>query len=214
MHLAEGILPAATLLAGGAAAAGGVAIGLTRLNDDSIPHTALLSAAFFVASLIHVPIGPGNVHLVLNGLCGILLGWTAVPAIFIALLLQAAIFGFGGLTVLGVNTVIMAGPALVCGMLFRPVLRHAGGGPRVWAAGAGAGAMAVLLSGSLAGLALASAGRAFLPAAGLLLAAHAPVAVAEALITGSAVAFIAKVRPEMLTGANAAFSISPSCRLR
>jgi cobalt/nickel transport system permease protein len=39
-----------------------------------------------VASLIHVPIGPSNAHLILNGLVGLLLGWGAFPAILVALI--------------------------------------------------------------------------------------------------------------------------------
>lgn len=33
-----------------------------------------MTAAFFVASLIHVPIGPTSVHLLLNGLLGVVVG--------------------------------------------------------------------------------------------------------------------------------------------
>ena len=65
---------------------------------------AILAAAFFVGSLIHVPIGPSSVHLILNGLLGMLLGWAAFPSIFVALMLQAILFQYGGITVLGVNT--------------------------------------------------------------------------------------------------------------
>jgi cobalt/nickel transport system permease protein len=55
-----------------------------------------------VSSLVSVPVGPGSVHLLLNGLMGLLLGWAAVPAILVALILQAVFFGFGGILVLGV----------------------------------------------------------------------------------------------------------------
>ena len=37
-----------------------------------------------------------GLHLVLNGLMGLLLGWLAVPAILVALFLQALLFQFGG----------------------------------------------------------------------------------------------------------------------
>jgi cobalt/nickel transport system permease protein len=50
---------------------------------------SLLPTTFCVASLIHVPIGPGNVHLILEGLMGIVLGWSCFPAILIALFLQS-----------------------------------------------------------------------------------------------------------------------------
>ncbi len=103
MHIYEGILAATpagreVLLAGAAAAAVGTAVGLWRLDYDRIPRTAVLSAAFFVASVIQVPLGPTSVHLLLGGLMGLVLGWSAFPAVLIALLLQAVFFSIGGLT--------------------------------------------------------------------------------------------------------------------
>lgn len=46
---------------------------------ESIPKVGVLSSAFFVATLIHVPVGPSSIHLVLNGLMGVMLGWAAFP---------------------------------------------------------------------------------------------------------------------------------------
>ncbi|MBT8490440.1 MAG: energy-coupling factor ABC transporter permease, partial [Deltaproteobacteria bacterium] len=85
MHISEGVLNMPVLVTGFACAAAGVAIGVKKMDADNIPKIAVLSAAFFVASLIHVPMGFVSVHLVLNGLVGILLGWTAFPAIMVAL---------------------------------------------------------------------------------------------------------------------------------
>ena len=87
MHISEGILSGPVLISGAALAAAGTAIGLKNFDYDRIAKAGILSAAFFVASLIHVPIGPSNVHLILNGIVGLLLGWTAFPAILVALLL-------------------------------------------------------------------------------------------------------------------------------
>ncbi|MCV6597055.1 MAG: cobalt transporter CbiM, partial [Mangrovicoccus sp.] len=103
MHIVDGALSNPVVIGGAIAAAGGIAMGLRSLDLDRIPTAGVLSAAFFVASLIHVPIGPSSVHLILNGLAGLLLGWAAFPALFVGLLLQAVFFGFGGLTVLGIN---------------------------------------------------------------------------------------------------------------
>ncbi|MDD5642485.1 MAG: energy-coupling factor ABC transporter permease, partial [Syntrophales bacterium] len=98
MHISEGVLSPAVLAGGAGLAVVGTAIGLKKMDYEAIPRVAILSAAFFVASLIHVPVGPVGLHLVLNGLMGLLLGWVAVPAILIALFLQALLFQFGGLT--------------------------------------------------------------------------------------------------------------------
>jgi cobalt/nickel transport system permease protein len=187
------------VLAGGAGlAVVGTAIGLKKLDYEAIPRVAILSAAFFVASLIRVPVGPVGLHLVLNGLMGLLLGWVAVPAILIALFLQALLFQFGGLTVLGVNTVIMAAPAVFCFYAYRALLRRPG---TPAAAGAFAcGATAILLSGLLVAAALITTGQAFLQVAKLVLLAHIPVMVVEGVITLFIFLFLKKVRPEMLEG--------------
>ena len=118
MHISEGVLSGPVLFSGAALAAIGTGIGLKKLDYDQIAKAGMLSAAYFVASLIHVPIGPANAHLILNGLVGLLLGWGAFPAILVALILQGVLFQFGGITTLGVNTIIMALPAVISYLLF------------------------------------------------------------------------------------------------
>jgi len=185
------------VLAGGAGlAVVGCAIGLKKLDYEAIPRVAILSAAFFVASLIHVPVGPVGAHLVLNGLMGLLLGWMAFPAILIALFLQALLFQFGGLTVLGVNTVTMAAPAVICFFVFRSFLR--GQGVVATMAAFACGALAILLSGLLVATALITTGQAFLKVAELVLLAHIPIMIIEGIITLFIFQFLKKVRPEML----------------
>lgn len=196
MHISEGVLSPAVLAGGAALAAAGTAIGLKKMDYEAIPRVAILSAAFFVATLIHVPVGPVGAHLVLNGLMGLLLGWVAVPAILIALFLQALLFQFGGLTVLGVNTVIMAAPAVLSYYLFRPLLRQTGATASVGAFACGF--TAILLSGLLMALALLLTGEAFWPAAQLALAAHLPVMIIEGLVTLFVFQYFKKTQPALL----------------
>ena len=157
----------------------------------------MLSATFFVASLIHVPLGGTSVHLVLNGLVGLILGWAAFPALLIALGLQAVFFGFGGPLTLGLNTTAMAVPAVVSYYLFQRLARAERDGVAV-VAGFTAGMFAMLLSATLVSLALLAAGQHFAVVSKLVVAAHLPVAVVEGLVTASVVAFVRKVRPELL----------------
>jgi cobalt/nickel transport system permease protein len=198
MHISEGVLSPPVLATGAALAVVGTAIGLKKLDYEAIPQVAILSAAFFVASLIHVPLGPVAEHLVLNGLMGMLLGWMAVPAILIALFLQALLFQFGGLTVLGVNTVTMAGPAVICFYVYRGLLRRQGAIGVV--AAFACGATGIILSGLLVAVALLSTGQAFLQVAELVLVAHIPIMIIEGIITLFIFQFLKKVRPEMLEG--------------
>jgi len=198
MHISEGILPWQTLAGGAALTAAGVAIGLKRLKVERVPRVAALASAFFVASLIHVPTFGSSVHLILNGLTGLLLGWAAFPALLIALGLQAVFFQFGGISTLGVNTFNMALPAVLCYYLFHRVV--AGRSDAAAAAGAfGAGALSIAFSWGCWALALQTAGKPFEGAILLNLFWHLPVMLIEGFVTMSAVAFLRKVRPEMLT---------------
>ena len=202
MHIYEGILSCSAhgqelLAAGALAAAVGTAVGLRRLGPERVPQAGLLSAVFFVASLVQVPVGPSSVHLVLTGLLGLVLGWAAFPALLVALILQAAFFSIGGFTTLGLNTVIMALPAVICYYLFR----RAAAADSEWlvlCAGFAAGATAVLLGASITTGVLILAGKEFSALAPLILAVHLPSAAVEGLVTGSIVVFIRKVRPELL----------------
>lgn len=198
MHIVDGALSNAVVIGGGIAAAGGIAMGLRSLDIDRIPTAGVLSASFFVASLIHVPIGPSSVHLILNGLAGLLLGWAAFPALFVGLLLQAVFFGFGGLTVLGINTLNIALPAVLAGLIFgRLIGRGTPGQGALW--GGLGGGFAIAGTTAMVALSLALSGDAFLPAAKLVFFAHIPVMAIEALLTGFAVLLARKVKPELFT---------------
>ena len=197
MHIVDGALSLPVLAGGAALAIAGVAYGLKKMDYDHLPQVGILSAAFFIASYIHLPIGFSSVHLILNGLIGLALGWAAFPALLVALLLQAVFFGFGGFLVLGVNTLNIALPAVLVYILCRGGIVSSS--PKVaatWGALGGAGAVAittVMVAGSLA-----LSGEAFLLAAKATLIAHIPVMIVEGFVTGAAVLLIRKVKPEFL----------------
>jgi cobalt/nickel transport system permease protein len=134
VHISDGVLSPPWLVAGFVLAAllalGAVftdlvldALRLRRFREEEIAEVALLTAAFFVASLVHVRVGPTSVHLLLNGLVGVILGWRAALAIPVGLFLQAALLGHGGFTTLGVNSCVMALPALLAWALFNGLRR-------------------------------------------------------------------------------------------
>ncbi|MBD5558030.1 MAG: cobalt transporter CbiM [Desulfovibrio sp.] len=198
MHIAEGVLSPAVLGAGAVLGAAGVAWGLRRMDAGRIMEVGILSAAFFVGSLIHVPIGVTSAHLLLTGLLGVLIGWAAFPAILAALLLQALLFQYGGLTTLGVNTFTMGSSAVLAWYAWRGIRRLWPGRTGEKFAAFCGGALGVALSALLTACALAFTNEGFVTAAKLLLLAHLPVMAAEGFITMITVGFIARVRPEML----------------
>ena len=195
MHISEGILSAPVLISGGVAAAIGTFIGLKKIDVEQIMPVALLSSAFFVAGLVHVPLGPGSVHLMLIGLLGVMLGWAAFPAILVALFLQALFFQFGGFVVLGVNTVTMSAPAVCCYYLTRPWMNNDKTRP---VAAFIAGFLAILLASLLTSGALALTDTGFMATAQLIIAANIPIMIIEGCVTLFTVSFIAKVQPEIL----------------
>ena len=119
MHISDGVLPISITVGSYAASAALAAWSVRRTRSEELPKVAVVTAAFFVASLIHVPFGPTSVHLLIPGLAGALLGPSAFLAIGLGLLLQSILFQFGGLTALGANALMMGVPALACGVFFQ-----------------------------------------------------------------------------------------------
>ena len=197
MHIAEGVLTAPTLIATASFTAIGLAIGLRRLTPQTLPTAALFAAVFFLVGTIHIPIGIGSVHLILNGLIGLLLGWLAFPVIFVALALQALLFSFGGFTAIGANTLLMALPAVVAGLILRPFLqRHSTSRRRLLTVGALAATIGILGATALAAIMLwSTGGEALLGLVTLLVAAQIPVWIIDTIVTALAVGMLGRARP-------------------
>lgn len=220
MHIPDGILPASVSVAGYATAGAATWYSLRKIGQREdpqagVPAAALLTAAFFVATWIHIPIPPTSVHLVLNGLLGAVLGYYAFPAILIGLFFQAVMFQHGGLSTLGVNATMMGIPALLGYNLFRlrkPLLRRLhpesrGGRALTAALGFGAGALGLGLAAAIALVLLITTIPANLDAETerasiyALTMAHVPMMAIEGAFTALLVLFLQRVRPELLENA-------------
>jgi cobalt/nickel transport system permease protein len=194
MHISEGVLSPRALAAGWALAAGALAVGLKKTPAEKLPETALVSAALFLASLVHVPLGPSSVHLTLLGIAGIMLGWSVVPALFIALFLQGLLFQFGGLLSLGVNTAAMGTAALTGGLVYRAMPK------KLKPFGSFAGGFVAVLAGTLVvTAALAFSDRDLRATAALLFAANLPLAAVEGVVSLFITAFLSRTLPEYVS---------------
>ena len=195
MHISEGVLHPQLLVAGNVIATGVLYFSYKKLDVQKLPITAALSALFFIASFIHIPLGPTSVHLIMSGILGAFLGYGVFVAIFIALLLQALLFGYGGITVLGVNLLIIATPALIAYYLmriktnsgFKKLLLHFL-----------IGSVPVSLSAVLLALVLALNGEAFYAVASLSLLSNLPIMIIEGIFVVLIFRFIQKVSPKLL----------------
>ncbi len=197
MHIAEGVLSAPVLVGGAGMAVAGTAVGLNKIDYQDMPRVAVLSSAFFVASLIHIPVGPTSAHLILNGLAGIILGWSAFPAILLGLFLQAILFQFGGLTTLGVNTTSMALSAVLCSLILTTFIQS-NKMVFLFITGFLAGFLSVFLAGIFVALALSLSGEVFIPVAKMVVIVHIPIMIIEGIVTGFVLTFLKRVKPELI----------------
>lgn len=121
IHLPDGVLPFYWWAAGMAASFIITLVVLKRLKPEDvrrrIPFVGILAA--FMLITMSVPLGIIPVHLSLAVLCGILagpgLGFLAVVVVNVML----AFFGHGGITVVGINTLILGSEAVIGSYLYR-----------------------------------------------------------------------------------------------
>ncbi|MGF1494994.1 MAG: cobalt transporter CbiM [Microcoleaceae cyanobacterium] len=212
MHISEGLLPAKICIGGYAITALTTWYSLRRINrsgDPSrgIPQAALLTAAFFVASSIRIPIPPASVHLFLNGLLGAVLDIYAFPAVLVGLVFQAIMFGHGGLSTLGINALIIGIPALIAAQVFQ---LHQSVGQRLnkslslnvfgFLAGAAGVGLSSLLFFGITILNIPSGFDAATEQAAIqgLMLIHFPLAIVEGIFTAMVISFLSRVKPELL----------------
>ncbi len=81
-----------------------------ELATKHIPYLAMGSAFSFLIMMFNIPIPGGTTgHAVGGGIIAILLGpWAAVVAVSVVLIIQAVVFGDGGITAIGANCFNMA----------------------------------------------------------------------------------------------------------
>lgn len=118
VHISNGVLLWPWVAGGIVGAIVLLTLGAWRLQPDEVPRIALLTAAFYIGSSMHVPVGVTSVHLILNALVGVILGWRSALAIFVGLVFQAVLLTHGGYLELGINTCVITPPALLAGGAF------------------------------------------------------------------------------------------------
>ena len=196
MHLTDGVLTLPIAAATTAAAGAVLVYSLKGIKEEEIPKLSLMTGAFFAVSLISIPIGPSSVHPMLGGLMGILLGRRAPAAFLVALLLHAVLLQHGGLTTLGVNTLLLALPALAAHRIFYGIKRGS-----VFYRGALVGGLAVAGTVGLLVLVLLLSdprfGEGFFSVVNMLILGHLPLLGIEILLTGFAVRLLYHARPHL-----------------
>lgn len=194
MHISEGVLNPPILIGGAVLSFAFIAYAIKKLKYEDIPLVAVFCAFFFIASFIHVPIGPASMHLTLNGIIGAILGIRVFIAVFIALFLQGLLFGYGGLSTLGINTFNLAFPALLASFIMYIHVNNSHLQKLKYFA---IGFFPLALSALFLSLTLALNDENFISAAKLIFSANIPVMFIEAIITMFTLLFLYKVYPKI-----------------
>lgn len=121
MHIPDGLIAPQAYLAAAALVVPFWAYGVHRLalnlDERLIPRLAVLTSLAFVLSTLMIPLPGGtSAHLIGIGLLVLACGfWVAFVAFSLVLLLQAVLFGAGGITALPINALCMglAGGAVI-----------------------------------------------------------------------------------------------------
>ncbi len=215
MHIADGIMAPPVWVLGYIVAIPVLAYAIRRTRDDlgeaQIPLLGVLAAGIFVAQMLNFPIGGGTTgHLIGAALAAILLGpYAMILIITVVLIIQALLFGDGGVTALGLNVLNMAivggGTAYVIYYAFnrRGPNRH----KTRWYGSTFIAAWAAVVTGALACAVELGASAAINPEYGIPLWVAVPamgityivIGIGEGVVTVLIVAFIAAVRPEIIS---------------
>ena len=198
MHISDGILSSQVIITTSILAVGLFVFSLKDLKNDNISLVSAMSAMFFIASFIHIPIGPTQIHLTLLGVIGMLLGRRVFLSVFIALLLQATLLGFGGLSSLGANLVIMALPSYITFLLVKNGLFDSFNEKVKFFL---IGFVAVLLASLLLALMLSLSKDEYLIASYTIILANIPAMIIEGLVTLFLLNYLKKSIPWVLNEA-------------
>ena len=215
MHIPDGYLSPSTCATLAVAAAPFWYIALQRvkkaLSSRMVPLISIFAAFSFVVMMFNLPLPGGTTgHAVGMGIATIVLGpWGSIIAVSVALILQALLFGDGGILAIGANCFNMAiVGSLVTYVLYRWFAgRSALSAPRRIMAGALAAYIAINVAALVAAIEFGVQPLLFTDANGVPLYSFYPLAVsvpamlighltiagiAEAVATGGIIAYLQK----------------------
>ena len=158
LHIPDGILPGWLIIAGWLLTAVILAFSIYRTRHTElkrkIPLIGIISALMIVCMTI--PIAPIAYHINLSVIAGIILG----PAVaFISIFIVdfiIAMFGHGGITVVGLNTVVVGAEAFIGFYLFQLFMVMIGKDSVMWSSGIAAVISLILSTSLLVGIVYSS----------------------------------------------------------
>nr|MDO8098809.1 energy-coupling factor ABC transporter permease [Candidatus Njordarchaeota archaeon] len=174
------------------------------LGEKEVPLLSIMTAGVFAAQLINFPIiGGTSGHLVGGTLIATLFGpFPAVISMTVILVIQAFVFGDGGITALGANVLNMGIVAVFSGyLIYRGIAGSAISGKRVLIASFIGAYLSVLFGALACGLEIGVSSdfpygiNVTVP---LMLFWHAIIGIGEGVITAGVLGSLLKSRPDLL----------------
>jgi len=220
MHIPDGLMDPSVALVGWGEFLAAIAIALffagKAVREKDLPRIAVLCAGIFVAQMLNFPVGGGTTGHLIGGMLFALMAGPVIAMVgmTVILLIQALMFGDGGITAFGLNAVNMAVIAPLSGWgvytLIMKVLQH--GTPEPKASGLSKAEGVAVMAGAWASVFLAAsacaaelavsyavsggtygiAGAVSIPA---MLGYHAIIGIGEAVITVGVVAYVSMAAP-------------------
>jgi cobalt/nickel transport system permease protein len=206
VHIPDGMLDTKTVAATWVAAVPAIGWATRRvrvaMSDGRLVLMAVLSGLIFALQMLNFPVAGGTSgHFAGGALAAILLGpWAAILVMTSVLVVQALIFGDGGVTALGANIVNMAILAPLLGWWIYSLAvrvsdtragRTAGAFAAGWTSCVAAAAGAALMI-------WASGSAPLVPVLGAMTFWHVLIGIGEGLVTGGLVAYVFAVRPDLM----------------
>lgn len=211
MHIADGLLSSEVCLATGVLSIGAVGYGIRHLNQSittkTVPLTGMVAAIIFASQMVNFPLigAPVSGHLLGGVLAAVILGpWAGCLAITAVLLVQCFLFSDGGFLSLGANILHMGVIGSMGGYaIYATVRNYFGNTNRGIVIGAiVASWLTVMASAALFCLEFAisyrNAGYDLSKLFTLMITWHSLIGIGEAIITGLAVSYILKHKPELI----------------
>ena len=202
MHIPDGFLNGGTLLGTGIFSVGGIVYALRRvretLKDKMVPLMGVSAAFIFAAQMLNFPVAGGTSGHLLGGvLAAVLLGpWAGMLVISSVLIVQCLIFQDGGLLALTANIFNMGLIGAVGGYYAYFWLRKLLNDNIIISSAISAWASVVVAASACAvELALSSTSPLALPA---MAGVHVLIGIGEAIITGTVIALVNRVRPDLI----------------
>lgn len=213
MHIPDGVMSPVVIIAGWLISIPFIALAFKKVDlktdPSKLPRLAVVAAGIFVAQMLNFPIAGGTSgHLLGAAIAFVILGrWGAIIALTLVVLLQAIMFGDGGVLALGLNLLNMSVIGVAISELALTAVtkgRWKGNAFPIGMFAAGwcssfVGAMAVSVqlgsSYSMTGGAYGIPAIVSFPA---MLGAHSIIGIGEGLICGGVATYLMKVAPETI----------------